>query len=238
MTRREWSRRLLSAVFPDRCPYCGEVIHHTDRLCENCAGNLVVIEGDTCEFCGLPAKECRCGKRPHPYDRCLAPLYYEKMVRRGVLRMKEQERPYVVEELGLRMIRRFIQSGEARPDGVTFVPMTHREERARGFNQSRLLAMQVAEGLDVPLLSVLQKVQETRPQKTLSALERTGNVLGAFDLTPTADVTGKNLLLIDDLVTTGSTAGECAKVLKLYGAERVVLLTAAINSIREPNLQA
>lgn len=229
MTGRQRGKALLAAVFPDRCAYCGEVIPHPDRLCAACAAELPVIEPPTCEHCGFAAGECRCDRRARSYDRCVAPFYYERMVRTGILRMKERERPYIVEELGLRMIRAFLQSGEALPDGVVYIPMTRREERRRDFNQSRLLALQVADGLGLPVWSALKKVQETCPQKSLPAQERSGNVLGVFDPDTAVSVEDKRVLLIDDLVTTGSTAGECAKILKLYGARRVVLLTAAVN---------
>lgn len=229
MTGRQMGKALLAAVFPDRCAYCGEVIPHPDRLCAACAADLPIIEPPTCDYCGCGAEDCVCARHPHPYDRCITPLYYERQVRTGILRMKNAEHPYIAEELALRMIRAFLQSGEERPDGVVYVPMTKREERRRGFNQSRLLAEQVAEGLALPVWPVLQKVQETRPQKSLSAMERTGNVLGVFDADITLSVAGKRLLLIDDLVSTGATAGECAKVLKVYGAQRVVLLVAAVN---------
>ena len=87
----------------------------------------------------------------------------------------------------------------------------------------------------MPLWAALRKVQQTRPQKQLSAEQRSGNVLGVFDAAPDMALAGKRLLLVDDLMTTGATAGECAKVLKLYGAERVVLLAAAITRKTEKN---
>lgn len=231
MTGRQVRGALLAAFFPDRCAYCGEVVPHPDRMCRSCEAQLCAVEGEVCPLCGCAKEDCTCEQHRRPYDRCIAPLYYEGPAQRAILRMKERERPYIVRELAARMIRAFLQSGEERPDGVTYVPMTKKDERRRGFNQSRLLAAEVAEGLELPVWTSLDKVQETRPQKSLSAAERSGNVLGVFDRDAAFSPAGKRLLLIDDLVTTGATAGECAKVLKIYGAERVVLLAAAVNRV-------
>lgn len=229
MNGKQVKEALLSAVFPDRCAYCGRVVPHPERMCRPCAETLRTVEGETCPLCGCAKADCTCGGRQHPYDRCIVPLYYEGTARRGILRMKERERPYVVRELSSRMIRAFLCSGEEPPHGVVYVPMTKKDERQRGFNQSRMLASEVAEGLELPLWTALRKIQQTRPQKTLTAWERSGNVLGVFDWDSAFSVEGQRVLLVDDLVSTGATAGECAKVLKLYGAERVILLTAAVN---------
>ena len=235
MTGCDFTGALLSAFFPDRCAYCGAVVPHPERMCPECAVKLPVVEGETCPLCGCARRDCTCENHRHPYDRCIAPLYYEGPARHVILRMKQRERPYVVRELAARMIRAFLRSGEPLPDAVVYVPMTRKDERQRGFNQSRMLAAEVAEGLAVPLWAALRKVQQTRPQKQLSAEQRSGNVLGVFDAAPDMALAGKRLLLVDDLMTTGATAGECAKVLKLYGAERVVLLAAAITRKTEKN---
>lgn len=224
---------VLAAVFPDRCPYCGEVIPHRMGCCSDCAASLMPIEPPVCTLCGCRREDCTCDKHRKPYERCVAPFYYEGRARAGILRMKARERPYVVRELAARMADTWERDyGDIPIDGVTYIPMTRREERRRGFNQSRLLAERVAQQLALPLWPALVKIQETRPQKSLTAYERSGNVLGVFDVDDRCPVAGKRLLLIDDLVSTGSTAGECAKVLKLYGAIEVSLLTAAVNPRR------
>ncbi|MGI6264061.1 MAG: ComF family protein [Acutalibacteraceae bacterium] len=230
---RPWAERLLAVFFPNRCAYCGEVVAYPDRLCAACEADLPLISPPACPDCGRARTDCVCQHHRHPYDLVLSPFYYRGVVRRALLRLKAAERPATVRELAARMLRRFVQSGHPLPDGVTYVPMTRRDERDRGYNQSRLLAAEIADGLQLPLIDGLRKVQQTRPQKGLTALERSGNVLGAFDAAPGTDLSGKTLLLIDDLVTTGATAGECAKVLKLYGAEKVILLAAAVDPPRK-----
>ena len=232
MTAQGLGKAVLSAVFPDRCAYCGEVIPRGTACCPACATSLMRIDPPVCPLCGCGRADCGCGKRHHPYDRCVAPFYYEGPARSGILRMKERERPYIIEELACQMAAVWKRDyGDVKLDGVAFIPMIRQEERRRGFNQSRLLAGRVADIFALPLWAALSKIQETRPQKSLTAYERSGNVLGAFDADPAYPVKGKRLLLVDDLVSTGSTAGERAKVLKLYGAAEVSLLTAAVNRL-------
>ena len=83
------------------------------------------------------------------------------------------------------------------------------------------------------LISLLRKIIRTRPQKELSALERSGNLLGVFDVEPTADLEGKTVLLVDDVITTGATLDECAKMLKIYGAGEVYAATAAAALLKD-----
>ncbi len=229
MTGREWKEAAAAILFPERCAYCGQVVAHKQRVCAACAAALPRIVPPACPLCGCHKQDCTCRHRQRLYDRCLSPFYYEGPVRSGVLRLKQRQRPYIVRELAGQMVRTFADSGEERPAGVVYVPMTKRQEKQRGFNQSRLLAAQVARELDLPLWDALVKIQETLPQKSLTAAERTGNVLGVFDWDPAWNRPAGSMLLVDDLVSTGATAGECAKVLKLYGAQRVVLLVAAVN---------
>ena len=232
MRWRSMGKRMLAMVFPNRCAYCGEVVPYPDRICDTCVAILPHISGPACRLCGQAAEDCRCGQASHPYDACVSALYYSGPTQSAILRLKSKDYPYIAEELALTMIRAYRQGGEPLPDAITYIPMTRKEERRRGFNQTRMLAEQVGIGLDRPVVTALQKVQETKPQKAIKGWARSGNVLGAFGRHPDAEIAGKHWLLIDDLVTTGSTAGECAKVLKIYDATAVTLLTAA-NTIDE-----
>ena len=121
------------------------------------------------------------------------------------------------------MVRR--EYGGISFDFVTAVPLHKREFLNRGFNQSERLGQALAKWLDVPYETVLTKITTTAPQKELKAVERSGNLLGVFDVC--GDVAGKTILLVDDVITTGTTLDECAKMLKIFGAEEVYAVTAA-----------
>jgi len=107
---------------------------------------------------------------------------------------------------------------------ITFVPMTRRDRRVRGFNQAEILARVIAKQLNLPLIRLLAKTRETPPQSGLSAAERETNLRDVFRLLPCRQ---EHVLLVDDIYTTGSTVEECARTLKRGGAQSVVAMTVA-----------
>ena len=117
------------------------------------------------------------------------------------------------------------------PEGIVFVPVTASRLRQRGYNQAELLAEAVGEGLSVPVLDLLEKTKNTRAQKDLSAAERRKNLAGSIRIKAGAGPSGapfpRRVLLIDDVLTTGSTLAVCAGVLKEAGTEHIFILTVA-----------
>ncbi|HZL56746.1 MAG TPA: phosphoribosyltransferase family protein [Bryobacteraceae bacterium] len=116
---------------------------------------------------------------------------------------------------------------DERFDAVTAVPLYWRRKLQRGFNQAELLARQVARQRNVPFLMALRRRRATEVQASLAMAGRRRNVAGAFVAIPRADVRGKRILLIDDVMTTGATASACATILKRAGAQSVSLATLA-----------
>ncbi len=109
-------------------------------------------------------------------------------------------------------------------DAVTYVPMTRKDRRERGFNQARILAREVARTAHLPLRRLLVKTRETSAQRLLTARDRHENLRGAFRPIP---FWYSRVLLVDDIYTTGATVEECARALKQGGAEYVAALTVA-----------
>jgi ComF family protein len=117
---------------------------------------------------------------------------------------------------------------EERFDAVTAVPLHWRKQWQRGFNQSELLARAIARRRGIPVVRALRRTRSTQTQAGLSNTERRRNVAAAFQCRGSArTLTGQRVLLIDDVMTTGSTAASCARALKLAGVAKVVLLTVA-----------
>jgi len=113
-------------------------------------------------------------------------------------------------------------------DGVVFVPLYPRKERERTFNQARLLARALARAMDLPFLpNCLERTRYTVTQTDLDAAHRRANVRGAFAPLNRKWLDGRTLLLVDDVMTTGATVDECAKVLKEAGAAGVFVVTVA-----------
>jgi ComF family protein len=165
----------------------------------------------------------RCGTRVRSFERALALGPYEEGWRTLLHAFKFGREKAVGRWLAQELCTRFAAGGEG-VDCVTYVPMTRREERARGFNPSRFLARSAARRLGLRERRLLVKVRATRPQRSLSARERETNLSDAFR----AVRSGKgSVLLVDDLLTTGATADECARTLKGAGFDRVTVLTVA-----------
>lgn len=239
-SRLSFGRRLLAILFPERCAACGEVIAPGTGVCAACLAALPRVGTPVCPFCGLEKEWCRCRKRKRHFDRVVASFYYDGVASRGVLRMKESgDRPsaaFFAAEMAESVRQHY---PDISFDGVVFVPSGRKMLRQRGFNPGELLAQELADMLGLPLLPALIKVVENAPQKSLSAIERSGNVLGVFDVAADCAVAGKTLLLADDIVTTGTTLDECAKMLKIYGAQAVyaVAATAARPETDEETVQ-
>lgn len=223
---KPWGQALLTVLFPHHCFLCGEVILPRQRMCEDCARQVPYILPPLCERCGRNEDDCVCRGHSRAYERCISPFYHKGVVKRGVQSLKQNNYTAVTEGFAAEMaevVRR--EYGGIAFDLVTAVPMHRKDLRRRGFDQAAGLARALSGMMGVPYAPVLTKLRHTEPQKELSAIRRRGNLLGLFDVT--ADVTGQTILLVDDVTTTGSTLEECAKMLKIFGAEEVYGVTAA-----------
>ena len=220
-------RRLVAILFPERCVSCGEVILPGEGVCAACHVAWPTIGVPVCPYCGLEKAWCDCHRRRRHYERVVASWYYDGAAARAVLRMKENDDPLAVAYFADVLADTVWQHYEdVAFDGVAFVPTTRRERRRRGYNPGERIARATAKRLGLPCLPYLRKIYETAPQKKLTAEQRGGNLLGAFDVT-TKTLEGKTILLVDDVVTTGATLDECAKMLKIYGVEAVYAATVA-----------
>ncbi|MBQ5778233.1 MAG: ComF family protein [Oscillospiraceae bacterium] len=127
---------------------------------------------------------------------------------------------------------------EGIPDGydvISWVPLSKKRLRSRGYDQARLLAEEVSKRLGTQAVRTLIKSRDTAPQsRQPDASKRTANVLGAYE-TASFDPTGKRIVLIDDILTTGSTVSECARILKTAGADKVYIVTVAKTRNRKKN---
>ena len=220
---------LIDLIYPPRCPYCGRVIALGERTCGTCTAEPWRIAAPRCGRCGRNRRECTCssGHAPKYSQGVAAPFYFGGTVRSAVYRLKRRCDP--VRLLSEEMYRSLRESyGDLEFDRITCIPMSRRARRARGFNQSRELAVALARLTGIRFEELLVKHFDTQVQHSLTAEERRANVLGAYDVRGGADPSGLRILLVDDVFTTGSTAIECAKMLCFSGAQSVHILCAAI----------
>lgn len=235
----EWLKTTVAAVgqmlFPHHCYLCNELILPRQTLCPECAARAPYILPPVCDKCGRNEDDCTCGGHSHHYERCVSPFYHKDAARKGILYLKEQNMVVTARGFAAAMVETVRREyGGIVFDGVVSVPMHKKEWQKRGFDQAASLAKEVASLLSVPYTPVLKKLNHTQPQKELTALHRRGNLLGVFDVT--GDVVGRTYLLVDDVTTTGSTLDECAKMLKIYGADAVYAVTGAAALLKKDEI--
>ena len=202
-------RSLLDFFFPRRCPFCGRVVGKA-LLCETCEKELPY------------SHEVRTGT----FGRCAAPLYYEGAVREAILSFKFKGRTEALDCFGSLMARTAAETFSGEFDAVTWVPVSAKRLRKRGFDQARYLCASLCVDWHTAPQETLRKVRDNPPQSGLEeAGQRRANVLGVYRAPDAA--AGLRVLLADDVVTTGSTLSECARTLLTAGAAEVVCVTLA-----------
>lgn len=218
-------------LFPERCRFCNKVIDLRRDVCKDCEENKNEITGEICMLCGFKAEDCACKKHKNFYSAVAAPFYYDGAAEKAVANLKFNGIKQLADTLSQDMAdcfsNHFINYSF---EYVTCVPMTEKSFKQRGFNQSELLAEKVSEKIGVPYVQLLEKTVETKTQHFLKENERSGNILGVFELRESEldKIENARILLIDDIKTTGSTLNECAKTLLIGGAAEIFCLTAAI----------
>ena len=223
-------KRLLYCIFPRRCDLCGDVVPLSSNRCDACSV-AEKIEGERCTVCGMDKASCNCKDSHHKpeYEQIVAPFYYSNNIVKSVYRLKFNG----YSELAVGMAEEIVkcikkQYHHINFDCITYVPLSADREKARGYNQSRLIAEEISKMLDIPVEHTFYKAYENPPQRNQNARMRRANVFGAFDVNDGIDPQGKTYLVVDDVKTTGATLSECAAVLDSYGAAAVYTAVFAI----------
>lgn len=221
--------RLRAMLYPDRCRLCGKVVEYGIKVCDSCRKEANVIRGERCLSCGDAKKNCKCKGKSNYYNGIAAAFRYEGVVRKGIALWKFNEAERHVHFFAEMVIGAIKETfGDMKFDVITFVPQTEKESEDRTYNQGELLATAVGEKMNIPVMPLLVKIYETERQRELEYFEKSGNVFGVFECCNKKMTEGKNILLIDDVKTSGHTINECAKMLHLYDAERVYCAVIAV----------
>jgi ComF family protein len=242
-------------VYPEQCVVCEEVLTLEERhLCSACRASLPWVGEPTCPRCGarvpfdvaLRNGCAECWNRHFAFRRAVAPFRYDGSIRELVRRFKLGRQAWLAYLLG-GLLCDFLATGEVSRavDLVAPVPLHWRRRVQRGFNQAELLALEVGGRFGLPVIPrLLRRTRWTTTQTAFSHLRREANVRGAFVAWVArngrralprlwdrwrgrADLRGKRVLLVDDVLTTGSTVHECARVLRNAGAQEVLVATVA-----------
>jgi ComF family protein len=226
---RSVGRAVVDYALPPRCAGCGEVIEEAGAFCTPCWNGMEWLGNEGCGRCGLPllgteADTCaRCLAQPPKLDRIRAAVAYDELPRAIALNLKYGRKV----GLARTMARYMAPLKGAWGDDALLVPVPLHRWRLwnRGFNQSILVARELGRIWHIPKTHhVLRRVKRTQPLKGMSHSQRRKAVSGAFRVADSSELAGKTVVLIDDVLTSGSTAEACAKALQQAGAARVELI--------------
>lgn len=248
---RRLSSFFVKLLYPPKCMLCRAVLplhSQAPYLCRNCLPQASPLPLRTCPVCGKildisPAKPycVYCAGERLPFHALAAPFAYEGKIKEAVLRMKFHHCPNYADTFADFMYRRLqayalppgcaaspVEKKAAWPvfDAVVPAPISRERLAQRGYNQSALLAQRLANYLSVPYDPFLIKTKDTPPQSSLNARQRRANLAGAIACQKR--VTYQNVLLVDDVYTTGATLAACAVQLKAAGAKHVYAAVAAV----------
>lgn len=207
--------QLLNLLFPPKCPFCGRILD-SPGVCDTCRKELPWTEEHEAVREGTDSL------------RCAAPLWYEGKVRETILRLKFYGAAATAETLGALMAQCAAEHLSGEFDLITWVPVSRKRRWKRGYDQAELLAQAVCRVWGVKPVALLRKTMNNPAQSGLKEdAARRANVLGVYEMCPGAEVSGRRVLLIDDVCTTGATLTECSKVLREAGADAVVCACVA-----------
>lgn len=223
---------LLDFALPPRCAGCGTIVDDVHSFCPECWRQIEFLGAGGCEACGIPltgteAVHCApCLARPPRIERTRAAVAYDDLSRSLVLRLKYGRKVAVAKT----MARYMAPLVEADRADALLVPVPLHRARLwrRGFNQSAIVARELSRATGIATeLFAIRRAKRTPPLKGMSLLQRRRLVAGAFKVTDRSAVQGRTIVLVDDVLTTGSTANACARELIRSGAARVEMVSWA-----------
>ena len=203
---------LLDILFPKKCLYCGRYGNYICKECYNKLNNKSIFRKINNDY----------------FDYVIFCSYYEGFIKKQIHNFKFHEKSflysyflefYLKNDKILYFLKKF--------DLITYVPMNYNKEIKRGYNQSKLLANELGKKLNIKVINLLEKSLEIKVQSTLSEKERENNVKNAFKFVEYNNIENKNIILVDDIFTTGSTVRSCSKILKENNCNKICIFTIA-----------
>lgn len=206
------------------------LLFDTEKICLFCLDNMEDLKDYICNDCRENVEANHRILKTHLYhlDICYYSAYYNRFIKKMLHDFKFNDKNYLFKPLGQLLVETIIRNSLDKEIDIIFYVSLHRRKKAkRGYNQSELLASYVSKKLEIPISHSLKKIKSTKEQHKLNKIERQTNLNNSFKLKNGEELEGKTILLIDDLITTGATLDECAKVLKEKGVKKVIGLCLA-----------
>lgn len=223
----------VELLYPKRmkCCICGR--ESREAVCSTCLASLEFIEGRVCLKCGKGLEDkyekhlCPdCQGEQKQFEMAISCFQYEDMGKNIIHKLKYEGCKDVAKLLG-RLMKEKLQDEGLAVDAVVPVPIHPHKELSRGYNQACLMAEELAVAMNLPVWDCLERTKQTKEQFKLDKHQRIQNVHNAFRAKMLYNVEYSQVVLVDDIYTTGSTADECSRVLKQMGVRRIYVMTAA-----------
>ncbi|MCL2013955.1 MAG: ComF family protein [Oscillospiraceae bacterium] len=221
----------LDIFYPKRCLVCGKPgagsgsVGTIEYICLKCVDKVEFVGDDICTKCAKP--ECRCRKRNFYFDCAIAPFVYTGAISDSVVRLKEYSDFSTAQGFAhymAVMLKKLVDTSEI--DVIVPVPAHISRKSKKGYNQSEIIARYLSKLTGIPFdKKILKKIKPTMPQRNLNGEARRHNLTGSFAASEKA-ARGKNIILADDVITTGETLNCCAQELKRAGAGRIYCIAA------------
>ncbi len=228
---RTCARTALDFALPPRCAGCGIIVPDVHSFCPDCWRQVEFLGESGCECCGIPLQATdeaicvRCLAVPPRIARTRAAVAYDDLSRSLAIRLKYGRKVAIARTMAHYMAPLVRSEGDSV---LVPVPLHRTRLWTRGFNQSALVARELSRRLNIPADPlILRRTRRTPPLKGMSPLQRRKTVSGAFRVSNKQAIAGRTVILVDDVLTTGSTAEACARVLKRAGAARIELVSWA-----------
>ena len=234
------TRKLFDENFTNlywTCEVCGKEVFGKERFCKECFDNLPFLEDKICAHCGRRVKASTnyclsCKNKQTDIDLARSVFDYSDAVRLMIHKLKYKGKRYLA-RIFAPYLANVYWKNYFNSDLIVYVPMFRKDQRKRGYNQSKLLAKELSKLINVPVFDGLTKTKRTSKQVGLKRKERKVNLKGAFKLTSKKEIIDKSILIVDDVMTTGATVERIAELLKKKGAKIVKALTVASVQITE-----
>lgn len=211
----KWLQGLLAVLLPPKCVLCGTLLSRQ--------------ETDLCHKCRVETRAFQNSRKRIPFVAHWTALwYYERNVRSSLLRFKFQNRPSYAATYGAMLAMKLTQDFPEGFDILTWIPVSGPRRYKRGYDQVELIADAVSHELGQEKVQTLKKIRDNPAQSTIVGLsQRKANVLNVYKPVDSSHFAGKRVLLLDDIITTGATASEAARVLLTAGAKEVICAAVA-----------
>jgi len=213
--------QIFDLIFPPKCIFCNKMLNYGAKICvcENCRLKIPYINNKTLNLIKLN----------NYFDDIICICEYSGIIKEALIKYKFFNKPSFGKTFAQLIYDSAIENSQLEKlDVITSVPLHPKKEQKRGYNQSHLISKHLGSLLKIEVnKNLIKRIKNTNSQSLLNRAERLKNVKDAFIVTDKDQVKGKSILVLDDILTTGTTINECCKVLKKAGAAKVIAATVA-----------